>query len=74
MNTPTENEIEVLLSDLSAGAVYRVHLETKDGVVAFHSMLGGIKARRGYRSITFENGVEITSEKSEGLKFFRKVW
>lgn len=75
--TPTakENEVEVLLSDLAAGAVYRVYLHISDSqpTAEFEAMLGGIFRKDGLSKLAFD-GVDIETRTGVGLKFFRKVW
>lgn len=72
------NEVLVMLSDLSAGAEYRVFVDTPTGVgptVEFHAMLSGITytSERAFL-LNFENGVELRARDGIGLMFFRKIW
>lgn len=75
---PFKNEIEVMLSDLTAGAKYRVYSENPQvcaPIIRFEAMLGGIrKDAEQVFSLAFDNGVEICTANGTDLKFFRKVW
>lgn len=77
MTEKKPSEEPVLPSKLSAGAVYRVRLETGNISTEFTSMLTGVEQKMEWLELSFENGVVLYGPGAElgvHAKFHRRVW